>query len=256
MFFIDSHCHLHMLNYKNLHKDLNDVLKKAQKNRVNYILSVSTSLKDCKYFSKNKNVFYTCGVHPLNIEQYKFSQLINLAKNNLVIALGETGLDFFKNKNKEEIALQKKSFRNHIRAGTLLKKPIIIHSRNAYRDIIKILIEEKIENCSGVIHCFTENYSVAKKFLDMGLYISFSGIITFKKSYEIIKSLKFIPLDRILIETDSPYLSPYPYRGKENQPAFLKYIAKFISKIKNIDMDSLSFITNKNFSELFKITLK
>lgn len=256
MFLIDSHCHLHMLDYKNLHKDLNDVLRKARKNKVHYILSVSTSLKDYQYFSENKNIFYTCGVHPLNKEKYEFSQLIKLSKNNLVIALGETGLDFFKNKSKEEVILQIKSFRNHIRAGILLKKPIIIHSRNAHRDIIKILREEKIENCGGVIHCFNENYSVAKKFLDMGLYISFSGIITFKKIDEIIKSLKFIPLDRILIETDSPYLSPYPYRGKENQPAFLKYVAKFISQIKSIDIDTVGLITSKNFSKLFKVNLK
>lgn len=255
MFLIDSHCHINMLDCNKLHKNIDDILHKAKKNNVHHVLAVSTSLNDSKKIFntiKNKNVSYSCGVHPLNQEKYTFSQLIALANSPKIIALGETGLDYVKNQNK---LIQIKSFRNHIRAGNFLKKPIIIHNRNAYKDIINIIKEENIETCGGVVHCFTENSSIAKKFLDIGLYISFSGIITFNNVHEIVNAVKFVPLDRLLIETDSPYLTPVPFRGKENQPAFLKYIAERVSIIKNVSLNLLSHVTKQNFCNLFNVDL-
>ncbi|HXK00479.1 MAG TPA: YchF/TatD family DNA exonuclease, partial [Buchnera sp. (in: enterobacteria)] len=168
-----------------------------------------------------------------------------------VIALGETGLDYFyqkKNKNN-----QKHAFRKHIKIGIKLNKPIIVHTRSAIDDTLSVLNETESKRCKGVIHSFTENLSYAKKILDMGFYISFSGIVTFKNADEIRKTAKYIPLDRLLIETDSPYLSPVPKRGKENQPAYLWYIADYITKLRKINMEYFMDITKKNFYKLFQI---
>lgn len=257
MFLVDSHCHIDMLNYKNIHKNLKDVIKKSFLQKVKFILAISSNLQSCKNILQQtvnyKNIACTCGIHPLNKDIYNFNKLIKLASTPRVIALGETGLDYIYNKYIKDTIHQKKLFRDHIRAGIILKKPIIIHNRNASTDLLNIIIEEKIERCGGIIHCFTENINLARKLLDIGLYISFSGIITFNKVEKIIKSLRFVPLDRLLIETDSPYLSPVPYRNKENQPAYLIKIAEFIAKIKNINIQYLSEITTRNFCNLFKI---
>lgn len=260
MSLIDSHCHIDMLDYQSLHKDFDDVIKKSMLKQVNFILAVSTSLKSFKKLLNkvinNKNIFCSCGIHPLNKEKYSLNKLIKLADIYKVIALGECGLDYFHNINEKDVLYQKKLFTCHIRAGINIKKPIIIHSRNAYLDLLNILVEEKIEYCGGVIHCFTGNTNIVKKFLDLGLYISFSGIVTFKKNTEeIIKSLKFVPLNRLLIETDSPFLTPVPFRGKENQPAFIRETAKFIARIKQVSVEHLSYVTTKNFCNLFNVKL-
>lgn len=259
MFLIDSHCHIDMLDYKILHKDLNDVIKKAKLKEVKFILAVSISLKSCKNIIRkiinNNSIACSCGIHPLNKEKYNIKSLMKLASHPKVIALGESGLDYFYNKDIKNIIHQKKLFRDHIRVSILLKKPIIIHNRNAHMDILSILIDEKIESGRAIIHCFTEDTHIAKKFLDMGLYLSFSGMITFNNVEKIIQTLRFVPLDRLLIETDSPYLSPVPYRGKENQPAFVRDIAEYIAKVKNVDIHELSIVTKKNFCDIFNISL-
>lgn len=259
MFLIDSHCHLDLLNYKNIHKNIDDVLEKANNKSVKFILTIATSLSNCKNIIKQtinyKNIACTCGIHPLNTEKYNYEALLELSSHSKVIALGESGLDYKNNENHENLKYQKKLFRDHIRTGIILKKPVIIHNREASTDIIKILFEEKIEKCGAVLHCFTEDYSIARKFLDMGLYISFSGIMTFNNVEKIINSIRFIPLNRLLIETDSPYLTPVPYRKKENQPAFVKIIAEQIAKIKKIDLEYLAEITTKNFCDIFKVKL-
>lgn len=264
MFLIDSHCHLDRLNYNLLHKNIEDVLKKSYANNVKNFLTVSTSIKNFfktrKLFKKYDVIFHSCGVHPINCQKEldnfnTIEELSNkikeLSSSKHVIALGETGLDYYHSYETRKI--QQYFFREHIKIAIKLKKPIIVHSRNAADDTIKILKEENAEKCIGVLHSFNEDYNTAYQLLDMGFYISFSGIITFKRSIELCNTIKKIPLERLLIETDSPYLPPDPYRGKENQPAYLFYIAKKISILKKIDINILANITTNNFRTLFNV---
>ncbi|WP_295165241.1 YchF/TatD family DNA exonuclease [uncultured Buchnera sp.] len=264
MFLIDSHCHLDRLNYNLLHKNIEDMLKKSCKNYVKNFLTISTSINNfytiIKLFQKYDFIFYSCGVHPTNCQKelntFNTIEKLSLKIEELsyikhVIALGETGLDYHHSYETKKI--QQDFFREHIRIAIKLKKPIIVHSRNSTNDIIKILKEENAEKCRGVIHSFNEDYNTASKLLDMGFYISFSGIITFKNSIELCNTIKKIPLERLLIETDSPYLSPVPYRGKENQPAYLFYIAKKISILKKIEINTFAKIIKNNFYTLFNV---
>lgn len=262
IYLIDSHCHIDILNYLNLHKNYDDVLKKAYLNNVHFLLTISTNLTNCKSIlskiKKYSQIKSSCGVHPLSKNkyfEYSLENLIQVSKNKNIISLGETGLDYSYDIKDSIKKLQIKSLKKHIRAGIYLNKPIVIHMRHSEKDILKVFKEEEIEKCGGVIHCFTSDIKTAKKFLDLGLYISFSGIITFKNAYYINDVLSFVPMDRLLIETDSPYLSPEPFRGKENQPAWLKYIALHVAKIKNINIKKLSNIIKNNFCNLFKIKL-
>ncbi|XBC43139.1 MAG: YchF/TatD family DNA exonuclease [Buchnera aphidicola (Meitanaphis flavogallis)] len=260
MFFVDSHCHIDLLNYQNLHSGIEDVLKKAFENNVKLLLTVSTSIKNFNYIKNfiknNKNILLSCGIHPLylNQNQNEIKQLELLSKIKQVIAIGETGLDYYYQKN--NCKAQKLLFRQHIRIAIKLNKPLLIHTRCAIDDTITILQEEQAEQCIGIMHSFTENIHYARKLLDMGFYISFSGIVTFKNSENIRKVVQFIPLDRILLETDAPYLTPTPLRGQENQPAFLYHIAKTISKLKKIDTKTLANNTTQNFLKLFRLKQK
>ncbi|AHG60033.1 TatD family hydrolase [Buchnera aphidicola] len=264
MFLIDSHCHFDRLNYDLLHTNIEDVLKKSFNNDVKKFLTVSTSINNfykinqlCK---KNISILYSCGVHPLNCQKEiinfntieKITEKIEkLSSIPRVIAIGETGLDYhYSSENKN---IQKKFFRKHIRTAIKLKKPIIVHSRNAMDDTIQILKEENAEICTGILHSFNDNYHSVSKLLDIGFYISFSGIITFKNSIELRSIIKKIPLERLLIETDSPYLTPVPYRGQENQPAYLLEIAKTISILKKINIEKISQMTTDNFHRLFNL---
>lgn len=264
MFLIDSHCHIDRLNYNLSHKNVEDMLEKSYTCNVKSFLTVSTSINNFfkihKMLKKYNSIFYSCGVHPLKCagELNKFNYINNIFDKieelsciKKVIAIGETGLDYYYSSDNKDI--QKKFFRKHIKTGIKIKKPIIVHSRCAINDTIKILKEENAKKCSGILHSFTENTDAAFQLLDMGFYISFSGIITFQNASELYNVIKKIPLDRLLIETDSPYLSPVPYRGKENQPAHLFYIAKKISTLKNISIEKLSEVTTNNFRTLFNI---
>ncbi|QCI18891.1 YchF/TatD family DNA exonuclease [Buchnera aphidicola] len=255
MFLIDSHCHLDQLNYNSLHKNIEDMIKKSHENYVKKFLTVSTSINNFyniqKIFDKYNFIFYSCGVHPLHCQKEKnLNQLKLLSMNQRVIALGETGLDYYYSPENKKI--QQYFFREHIRIAIQLNKPIIVHTRNAINDTIKILKEEHAEKCGGILHSFTENDKSAFKLLDLGFYISFSGIITFKNSIELRNTLKKIPLENLLIETDSPYLAPIPHRGKENQPAYLLDIAKYICLIKKIYLEEFAEIIKNNFYTLFK----
>jgi len=255
MILADSHCHLSSLDYTKLHANIFDVLKKAKKNYVNIMLNVSVSLENFKFILQDKNIYSnvwnSCGIHPLNCQENdSFKELENLSKTKKVVALGETGLDFFSQK-KYNARIQKKSFREHIRLGIKLSKPIIVHMRNSSVETLKILKEEKAEICKGVIHSFTEGIDIARKILDMDLFISFSGIATFKNSEKIREVVKYVPIEKMLIETDSPYLTPVPFRGKENQPAYLYNTAKCLSKLKKMKVDFFSEKTTKNFCSLF-----
>ncbi|WP_422667271.1 TatD family hydrolase [Buchnera aphidicola] len=257
MLLIDSHCHIDQLNYDLLHKNIDDVLNKAYKNHIKKFLTVSTSIKNFyiiqNMFKNYKSILYSCGIHPLNCHQKKnhINQLLRLSNTNKVIALGETGLDYHLTQENKKI--QQDCFYKHIKIAINLNKPIIVHSRNAIKDTLLILKEHSHYRCRGVLHSFTEDYSIASQLLDLGFYISFSGISTFKNSIILRETIKKIPLDRILIETDSPYLAPVPYRGQENQPAYLLEIAKNISILKKINIESVAYNTTKNFYTLFNI---
>lgn len=257
MFLIDSHCHIDQLNYFSLHKNIEEILEKAYKNHVKKFLTVSTSidnfLKLKKIFKKYDCIFYSSGIHPLYCQKEikNLNKLEKISNSKRILALGETGLDY--HYSSETKNLQQKFFRKHIRIAIKLNKPIIVHSRNSIDDTIKILKEENAEKCGGILHSFSESTESAFKLLDLGFYISFSGIVTFKKSIELRNTLKKIPLEKLLIETDSPYLTPVPYRGKENQPAYLLDIAQKISFIKEISLKELAKNTTNNFKKLFNL---
>jgi TatD DNase family protein len=259
MFLIDSHCHIDQLNHDSLDKNIEKILQNAYKNHVKKFLTVSTSIENFykikKLLNKYDSIFYSYGIHPLHCkkEEKNLNKIEKPSTSKRILAFGETGLDYYY--SSETKTLQKKFFRKHIRTAIKLKKPIIIHSRNSIKDTIEILIEEKAEKCGGILHSFTENKESAFKLLDMGFYISFSGIITFKKSTELRSTLKKIPLEKLLIETDSPYLAPIPYRGKKNQPAYLLEIAKKIALIKDISLEELARITTNNFFTLFNLNV-
>ncbi|MGD8106462.1 metal-dependent hydrolase [Pantoea sp. FN0302] len=258
MFLVDSHCHLDGLNYETLHKDVDDVLVKAAARDVKFMLAVATTLPGFKAMAQllgdRPNVAWSCGVHPLNQqEEWDFAELAQLADDPRVIAMGETGLDY--HYQPETRARQQASFREHIRVGRQLNKPVIVHTRDAREDTLAILREEGAEECSGVLHCFTEDRETAAKLLDMGFYISFSGIVTFRNAEALREAARYVPLDRLLVETDSPYLAPVPHRGKENQPAFTRDVAEYMAVLKGVDLETLAQATTQNFSDLFHVPL-
>ena len=254
---IDSHCHL---DYPELYDQIDDVVKRAKNNNVNYMLSICTTLESFEKIKlivrKFDNIFGTFGIHPhetknfLNID---CKYILNLMKKNKkIIGIGETGLDYYYNHSDKNI--QKKSFIEHIRAAAELNIPVIVHSRNADIDTYEIIKEEKKNSEIKVLmHCFTGSKEFAKKLLDLNCYISLSGIITFKNSLELIETASIIPNDKLLIETDSPYLAPIPFRGKCNEPAYLKYIAIKLAQIKKISEKEIMINTSNNFLKIFNL---
>lgn len=198
------------------------------------------------------NFFATVGVHPDYEDEPPLSveQLVELASNPKVIGIGETGLDYFRLTGNLE--WQRDRFRTHIRAAIQAGKPLIIHTRSAAEDTLRIMREEQAALVGGVMHCFTESLDVARQAIEMGFYISFSGIVTFKNAVALKEVAKQVPLDRILVETDSPYLAPVPYRGKTNQPAYVKYVAEEVANLRGISYEELAKATTENFFRLFK----
>ena len=195
----------------------------------------------------------TVGVHP-NVKECKdpsVDELVALGKLNKVIGIGETGLDYFRSEG--DLSWQHQRFRNHIRAAKILKKPLIIHTREAKVDTLKILKDEGAEEIGGIIHCFTEDWEFAQKALDLNFYISFSGIITFNNATTIRDVVKKIPSDKFLIETDSPYLAPVPFRGRPNYPVYVRYIAEQIAELRGITVNKVADITTNNFYNLFQL---
>ncbi|MDY0971125.1 metal-dependent hydrolase [Siccibacter turicensis] len=256
MFLVDSHCHLDGLDYQTLHHSVDDVLAKAAARDVNFFLAVATTLTGYtamrELIGQRDNVAFSCGVHPLNQdEEYDPETLRELAAHEGVVALGETGLDYFYTPETKE--RQQHSFRHHIRIGRELNKPVIVHTRDAREDTLSILREEKVTDCGGVLHCFTEDRETAGKLLDMGFYISFSGIVTFRNAEQLRDAARYVPLDRLLVETDSPYLAPVPHRGKENQPAYVRDVAEYMAVLKGVSVDELAAATTENFATLFHI---
>lgn len=258
MFLVDSHCHLDGLDYQDLHRDIDDVLTKAEARDVKFMLAVATTLPGYRamidLIGSRPQVAFSCGVHPLNIDDgYDFEELRRLAADPRVVAMGETGLDYFYQKEAEQLKLQQDSFRHHIRVGRELNKPVIVHTRDARQDTLDILREEQAGDCGGVLHCFTEDKATAEVLLDLGFYISFSGIVTFRNAEQLREAARYVPLDRLLIETDSPYLAPVPHRGKENQPAYVRDVAEYLAVLKGVSLETLAATTTANFARLFHI---
>ena len=253
---VDSHCHL---DFKDFQDDLDLVIKKAYKANVKHMLSISVNLEDFnnvyKVANSYDNIYCTTGIHPNNVPENKNNELLfeklshNLNKKK-VIGVGETGLDFYR--NEENRINQIEYFNTHLEVSGLFNYPTIVHTRNAEKDTINC-IEKAVKKHStkGLIHCFTSTMELAKKVLDEGFYISFSGIITFKKVDDLIDVVKYVPLDRILVETDAPFLAPMPFRGKRNEPSFVTHTLKKIAEIKRKDVEDMAQITTNNFFNLF-----
>ena len=254
---IDSHCHL---DYLNLYSELDDVVKRAEDNNVKYLLTICTTLKSYEIIkliiNKYKNIYGTFGIHPHETKDYKNVKknfiLDCKKKNDKIIGIGETGLDFYYNFSDKEI--QKKSFIEHLQAASELNIPVIVHSRNAEHDTYDILKSEiKNSNLKVLIHCFTGSKDFATKLLDINCFISVSGIITFKNSTELAETVSSIPIDKLLVETDSPYLAPLPKRGKSNEPSYIIYTIDKLSKILKISQEEVIKKTTNNFIKLFNI---
>lgn len=252
MFLVDSHCHLDMLEENG--NDLSQLLLRAKEQDVKYLLNVCVSLADfprvLAIAEQHDFISASLGVHPNEQENVSYETLIDLGKHPKVIAIGETGLDYFRSTG--DLTWQRDRFREHIHAAKTLQKPLIVHTREAQDDTMQILKEEHAQDASGVMHCFTENWEVAKKALDLGFYISFSGIVTFKNATTIQEVASKLPLESMLIETDSPYLAPIPHRGKPNEPAYIRHTAEFIAALRGISLAELAEKTTDNFFTLFK----
>lgn len=250
---VDSHCHL---NFPELLNNLPAIKLAMQDNQVGHALCISVTLPDFPQVlalaESNDNFYASVGVHPdyENIEEPTLESLLSLANNPKVIAIGETGLDYFRLTG--DLEWQRNRFRTHIRAAISSGKPLVIHTRNAAEDTLRIMREENAQIVGGVMHCFTENLDVALQAIELGFYISFSGIITFKNALIIKDVAKNVPLNRILVETDSPYLAPTPYRGKTNQPSYVKHVAEEVARLRGISLEEVSVATTENFFRLFK----
>jgi TatD DNase family protein len=253
---VDSHCHLDRLDLKKYDGDLNQAIQYAQSMHVQHMLCVCIDLTHFAAVQaiakRYPNVHASVGVHPTepNHLPVTTNQLIALAKQPKIVAIGETGLDYFHCKG--DVTWQQQRFRHHIAAAIATKKPLIIHTREARDDTIRIMREENAHIAGGVMHCFTETLEMAEAAMEMGFYISFSGIITFKNATELQELVRHIPLEKMLIETDSPYLAPAPHRGKSNEPAFTYYVAQKIADLKGICIEQVAQQTTQNYFDLFK----
>ena len=250
--YVDSHCHI---NFPELNQKIDQVLDNMKDNDISHALCVSVTLDKINEIlsltKKYSNVYASVGVHPdyEDIQEPDIETLFNYSKNEKVVAIGETGLDYFRLTG--DLSWQRERFRTHIRAAIKSNLPLIIHTRNAQEDTISIMKEESAKSTTGVMHCFTESYEMAKKAIDLGFYISFSGIITFKNAESLRETVKKIPIENILIETDSPYLAPVPNRGKLNEPANVIYVAEKIAELKGIPIEEVAEVTTNNFFTLF-----
>ncbi|AJI56716.1 hydrolase, TatD family protein [Francisella philomiragia] len=253
---IDSHCHLNYLKLDDI--SLEKVIDNAKEAGIEKIVSIAVAwdeIANIERITENfDNVYHSVGVHPSELDSYQPSvdDIIARSQHKKCVAIGETGLDYYYN-GEETKKAQKIKFVNHMQAANDVKKPVIIHTRSAKQDTLDILKSENVEGCGGILHCFTEDYDMAKKALDMGMYISFSGILTFKNARDIQETAKKLPLDRILIETDAPYLTPVPLRGKPNYPEYVKYVAQFLADLKGFSYDEVAKQTYKNTCEVFKL---
>ncbi|CDZ79274.1 putative deoxyribonuclease YcfH [Legionella massiliensis] len=255
---VDSHCHLNFIDLTDFDNDLKQVINQARDNGVEHFLCVCVELDDyatlCQIAETYSDISISVGLHP-NSEiaaEPSAELLVDLAKHPACIAIGETGLDYYRTETTTAREQQKERFRAHIHASLASKKPLIIHTRQAAEDTLLLMKEERSEDIGGVMHCFSEDWDIAKRALDMNFYISLSGIVSFKNATALHEVAKKIPKDRLLIETDSPYLAPVPYRGKQNHPALVKYVALALSELRQVSYEELAQQTTENFYRCFR----
>jgi TatD DNase family protein len=250
---VDSHCHL---DFPGLANRLPDVLQRMQENGVDAAVCIGVNLEDFPQVialaEQHSQLYATVGVHPeyTDVEEPDEERLLALAGHSKVIAIGEAGLDYYWQKDKPE--WQRDRFRTHIRAAKRCGKPLVVHTRDSAIDTLRVLQEEGADSVGGVMHCFTENWDIARQALDLGFYLSFSGIVTFKNATIVKEVAQKCPLDRLLVETDSPYLAPVPYRGKPNEPGYVRYVAEEIAKLRSLTVGEVHLATTDNFYSLFK----
>ena len=261
MYLVDSHCHLDRLDLKPFDGRLDGALDHAHEQGVQHLLCVCIDLEhlDDVLAPARRHDFISAsvGVHPNEREgrDPSVEELVKLADDERIVAIGETGLDYFRCK-KGDTDWQQARFRNHIRAARLTGKPLIVHMRDASEDTLRILEEEKAGEAGGVMHCFVEDRTTARRALELGFYISFSGIVTFNSATELREVAREVPADRMLVETDSPYLAPVPHRGKSNQPAWVREVAQCIAGVRGESLEQVAERTTENFFRLFPLAAR
>jgi TatD DNase family protein len=251
---VDSHCHL---DFPELASQLDDVLALMRANQVTHALCVSVKLEDFPQVlalaERYPHLYASVGVHPdyEDVGEVSVERLVKLADHPRIVAVGETGLDYYRLKG--DLEWQRERFRCHLRAARECGKPLIVHTRSAAEDTLRIMREEKAGEAGGVMHCFTESWEVASEAMELGFYISFSGIVTFKNARALQEVARKVPLERMLIETDSPYLAPVPHRGKLNQPGLVKHVAEEIARLRGVPFVDVARATSRNFYQLFGV---
>ena len=254
MVLVDSHCHI---NFEPLCERLDEVLANAKENNVAYMLCISVNMEDfpevLQLARDHGNIFATIGKHPNETggREPDVKEICAVADDPAIVGIGETGLDYFRSQG--NLNWQRDRFRRHIDSAKITNKPLVVHTRDAADDTIQILRDENAGEAGGVMHCFAEDWTLAKQALDIGFYISFSGIVTFKNAQPIKEVAMKTPLDRILVETDCPYLAPVPFRGKTNEPAYVKYTAEHVAELRGISLEELADATTENFFTLFSL---
>ncbi len=256
--FIDSHCHI---NFPELAARMPDLLAKMEENQVTHALCVSVDLPDfpgvLALAEQYPHIYASVGVHPdyEDTPEPSVDQLVQLSQHPKIIAIGETGLDYYRLEG--DLEWQRERFRTHIKASRITRKPLIIHTRSASADTIRLMREEGAGTdqggVAGVMHCFTESLEVAEAALAMGFYISFSGIVTFKSAKDLQAVARAVPLERMLIETDSPYLAPVPFRGRMNEPGYVRHVGEYIATLKDVPLEQVARQTTENFLNLFNV---
>ena len=251
---VDSHCHL---DFPELAGRLDAIVEAMRGNQVTHALCISVTLQDFPQVrtiaERFDHIYATVGVHPdyPDVPEVSPEELVQLADHPKIVAIGETGLDYYR--IKEDCEWQRQRFRTHIRAARQCSKPLVVHTRDAAADTLSIMQEEGAREVGGVMHCFTGDWETARAAMDLGFYISFSGIVTFKNAQSLRDVAKRVPLERMLVETDSPYLAPVPYRGKTNEPAFVRYVAEEIAQLRGLELAEIADQTSRNFFKLFRI---
>jgi TatD DNase family protein len=252
---VDSHCHL---DFPDLACRLPEVFAAMRKNDVGRAVCIGVTLEDfprvLALAEAHEQILATVGVHPENVKvrEATVDELVRLAGHPKVIGIGETGLDYHWHKDAPE--WQRERFRVHIRAAREIGKPLVVHNREATGDTLRLMEEERAGEAGGVLHCFTESWEVAQRALDLGFYLSMSGVVTFKNARIVKETARRAPLDRLLVETDSPYLAPVPFRGKRNQPAYVRHVVEEIAGLRGLTVDAVAEATSANFFRLFRVS--
>jgi TatD DNase family protein len=251
---VDSHCHL---DFPDLAGDLPQVLARMRENAVTHALCIGVEMSAWPAVhalaTAHPNLYASVGVHPdyADLEEPTVESLVARSRESKVVAIGETGLDYFRRTG--DLGWQRERFRTHIRAAREAGKPLVIHTRAAAEDTITIMCEERADEAGGVMHCFTESWDVAQRALELGFHISFSGIVTFRNAGELKDVARRVPLERMLVETDSPYLAPVPHRGKRNEPAWVRHVAEEIARLREVPLETIARATSDNFFTLFGV---